>query len=156
MTSLALMLLEDINKGGTDAEHHQFPYIVSLQYLRKHRYGGFILSFIWVVTAGHCCDEKRSPKLICSKFFVVAGLLHQGERHPDVQDPLFSIISAVNPSEAQQFKIKSLVPVLKRFSVFNKFVTAQKLDDEWRAHAMLDFARHGLELHGDNIDAECY
>ncbi|KAF2886348.1 hypothetical protein ILUMI_19826 [Ignelater luminosus] len=74
----------------------------------------------------------------------------------DENDPLFFIISAVNPSEAQQFKIKSLVPVLKRFPVLNKFVTAQKLDDEWRAHAMLDFAQHGLEFHRDNIDAECY
>ncbi|KAF2887387.1 hypothetical protein ILUMI_18786, partial [Ignelater luminosus] len=57
---------------------------------------------------------------------------------------------------AQQFKIKSLLSVLKRFPVLNQFVTAQKLDDEWRAHAMLDFAQHGLELHGDNIDAEYY
>ncbi|KAF2889212.1 hypothetical protein ILUMI_16961 [Ignelater luminosus] len=30
------------------------------------------------------------------------------------------------------------------------------LDDEWRAHAMLDFAQHGLELHRDNIDAGQY
>ena len=48
------------------------------------------------------------------------------------------------------------MPVLKRFPVLYKFVTAQKLDDEWRAHAMLDFHQHGLEVHGDNIDAECY
>lgn len=74
----------------------------------------------------------------------------------DFGDPLFSIISVLNPLEAQHFKIKSLVPVLKRFPVLYKFVTAQKLDDEWRAHAMLDFHQHGLEVHGDNIDAECY
>ncbi|KAF2894885.1 hypothetical protein ILUMI_11289, partial [Ignelater luminosus] len=70
----------------------------------------------------------------------------------DFRDPLFSIISALNSSEAQHFKIKSP----KRFPVVNKFVTTQKLDDEWRAHAMLNFAQHGFKLHGDNIDAECY
>ncbi|CAG4942601.1 unnamed protein product [Parnassius apollo] len=90
----------------------------------------------------------------CQEFYI--ELTSDITKRFDFGDPLFSIISAVNPSEAQQFLIKSLVPVLKRFPVLYKFVTAQKLDDEWRTHALLDFEQHGLEIHGDNINAESY
>ncbi|CAG5006021.1 unnamed protein product [Parnassius apollo] len=88
----------------------------------------------------------------CQEFYI--ELTSDITKRFDFGDPLFSIISAVNPSEAQQFLIKS--PVLKRFPVLYKFVTAQKLDDEWRTHALLDFEQHGLEIHGDNINAESY
>ncbi|CAG5046361.1 unnamed protein product [Parnassius apollo] len=65
----------------------------------------------------------------CQEFYI--KLTSDITKRFDFGDPLFSIISAVNPSEAQQFLIKSLVPVLKRFPVLYKFVTAQKLHDEW-------------------------
>lgn len=67
----------------------------------------------------------------------------------DFRDPLYTIIPIVDPTEAQKCTLKSLAPVLKRFPILEEFVTAQNLDDEWRAHAMLDFTQHGLDAGND-------
>ncbi|CAG9785479.1 unnamed protein product [Diatraea saccharalis] len=71
----------------------------------------------------------------------------------DFSDTLFSFISVVNPSEAQQLKVKSLKPLLQRFPILENVVTSQKLDDEWRAHAMLDYSALGLQ---DDDNPETY
>ncbi|KAF2900029.1 hypothetical protein ILUMI_06157, partial [Ignelater luminosus] len=99
--------------------------------------------------------SSDTTNVMVGKDCSVFALLKKDLPHIALGSFIFYYI-AVNPSEAKQFKIKSVVPVLKRFLVLNKFVTAQKLDDEWRVHAVLDFVQHGLELHRDNIDEECY
>ncbi|GBP78909.1 hypothetical protein EVAR_55948_1 [Eumeta japonica] len=71
----------------------------------------------------------------------------------DFSDRLFSLISIVNPSVAQQFEIKSLGPVLQRFPVLNNFVKVQNVDDEWRAHALLNFSEYDLNV---NDTADIY
>ncbi|GBP93099.1 hypothetical protein EVAR_97004_1 [Eumeta japonica] len=59
---------------------------------------------------------------------------------------LFSLIPIVNPPVAQRFETKSLAPILQRFSVLNYFVIAQKVNDEWRAHALLNFSEYDLNV----------
>ncbi|KAJ8963505.1 hypothetical protein NQ314_005584 [Rhamnusium bicolor] len=73
----------------------------------------------------------------------------------DFSDHLFDLISIVNPSIAQQFEIQSLAQVFQRFPILNNFVTRQKVDDEWRAHAMLNHPQYGLNTN-DYDSAENY
>uniref|UniRef100_A0A1B0GLS4 Peptidase S1 domain-containing protein n=1 Tax=Lutzomyia longipalpis TaxID=7200 RepID=A0A1B0GLS4_LUTLO len=44
--------------GGEEAKPHEFPYMISLQWLdnpeQKHFCGGSILNENWILTAGHC------------------------------------------------------------------------------------------------------
>ncbi|KAF2887669.1 hypothetical protein ILUMI_18504 [Ignelater luminosus] len=47
----------------------------------------------------------------CQKFYI--ELTSDVTKRFDFRDTLFSIISTVNPSEAQQFKIQSLAPVFR-------------------------------------------
>ncbi|KAJ8930181.1 hypothetical protein NQ314_017045, partial [Rhamnusium bicolor] len=58
----------------------------------------------------------------------------------------------LNPSIAQQFEIQSIARVFQRFPILNNFVTRQKVDDEWRAHAMLNHAQYGLNT--NDYDSE--
>ncbi|KAJ8970481.1 hypothetical protein NQ314_001210 [Rhamnusium bicolor] len=73
----------------------------------------------------------------------------------DFSDHLFDLISIVNPSVAQQFEIQSLAQVFQRFPILNNFVIRQKVDDEWRAHAMLNHPQYGLNTN-DYDSAENY
>lgn len=75
--------LEPTIIGGSDAERNQFPYIVSLHFLKRHVCGGSIVSQNWVVTAAHCCDKRLF--MFCKRFTVIAGMLNQKENHPDIQ-----------------------------------------------------------------------
>ncbi|KAJ8929290.1 hypothetical protein NQ314_018045, partial [Rhamnusium bicolor] len=61
----------------------------------------------------------------------------------------------VNPSIPQQFEIQSIAQVFQSFPILNNFVTRQKVDEEWRAHAMLNRSQYGLNTN-DNDSAENY
>ncbi|KAF2879753.1 hypothetical protein ILUMI_26418 [Ignelater luminosus] len=69
--------------GGSNAERHQFPYMVALHNQGRHTCGASVVSPTWVVTAAHCCDKNMG--LNCATTQVVAGQLHQFENHLDVQ-----------------------------------------------------------------------
>lgn len=36
--------------------------------------------------------------------------------------------------------------ILKTFSVLNEFIDPQKLDNEWREHALLDYVTYGIDV----------
>lgn len=88
---------------------------------------------------------------ICQAFYI--ELTSDITKRFNFRDSLFSIISIVIRNEALEFKIKPIVSVLKRCPVLERIVTSQKLDEEWRAHATLDFSLHDLD---GNDDAESY
>uniref|UniRef100_A0A8B9K561 Peptidase S1 domain-containing protein n=1 Tax=Astyanax mexicanus TaxID=7994 RepID=A0A8B9K561_ASTMX len=53
----SLFLLASINVGiinGTEAKPHSRPYLVSVQIEGMHNCGGFLVSDLFVMTAGHC------------------------------------------------------------------------------------------------------
>lgn len=64
-------------------------------------------------------------------------------------DPIFNLIDIMEPKVAQSFETQSLYPILERFPVLKKYVNLQDLDNEWRAHALLDFDSFGLQAYHD-------
>ncbi|GBP74450.1 hypothetical protein EVAR_44514_1 [Eumeta japonica] len=113
----------------------------------------------WRASRGLRCDQccrsvGNSPN--CGKAKLIGECVGRASirgKCGDFNDRLFSLISIVNPSVAQQFEIKSLGPVLQRFPVLNNFVKVQNVDDEWRAHALLNFSEFDLNV---NDTADIY
>ncbi|KAJ8966722.1 hypothetical protein NQ314_003344 [Rhamnusium bicolor] len=67
-------------------------------------------------------------------------------------DSVFSLLEIVDPSTAQLFETRSLCKVLERFPILKEYVNAQDLDNEWKAHALLDFTKHGLQIPFENAE----
>ncbi|CAL1672176.1 unnamed protein product [Lasius platythorax] len=79
----------------------------------------------------------------CQKFYI--ELVTQIKKYFDFKEDIFDIISVVDPVIAQQFEIKSLQPVIKRFPILNDYVNSQSLDNEWQEHGLFDYAIFGLD-----------
>ena len=57
--------------NGQNARPHEFPWMVSLQYLSGfHFCGGAIINKQWVVTAAHCVEQLKTDKfkMVCGKY----------------------------------------------------------------------------------------
>ncbi|XP_072402181.1 uncharacterized protein [Diabrotica undecimpunctata] len=65
-------------------------------------------------------------------------------------DPIYKIISILDPKIAQSFEIKSLQCVTNQFPILKEYVNIQELDNEWRRHALLDFEK--LNLNSDDCE----
>lgn len=51
----------------------------------------------------------------------------------------------MEPRVAQEFSVKSLSRVLSRFPILKSLVEPQKLDTEWKQHALLKFSDYGID-----------
>lgn len=101
--SLAFLDLQPLIFGGKKATPDQFPYLVSVRYMKKGKYehncGGAILSNRYVITAAHC----HKSKIKFNKYRISIGAAKredQGELYP-----------------------------IKRFIVHPKYDAATKLND---------------------------
>lgn len=59
-------------------------------------------------------------------------------------DPIFDIISIVDPREWRNSNIISFLPVVRRFSILKELIDMQKLDNEWRECYLLNPEDLGL------------
>jgi hypothetical protein len=57
---------------GYRANHNQFPFMVSLEYLNKHSCGASIISKKHCLSAAHCYYDRQSPQL----FQIRAGTIY--------------------------------------------------------------------------------
>lgn len=79
----------------------------------------------------------------CLAFYL--ELVSQIKKRFVFDQPIFEIIKVVDPLEAQSFATKSLEHVLKTFPVLNEYIDPQKLDNEWREHALLDYTAFEID-----------
>lgn len=79
----------------------------------------------------------------CLNFYV--ELVTQVKTRFEFSDPLFSLISVIEPKVAQDFTVNTLQPLLNRFPVIKEFVDRQQVDNEWKAHAFLNYKELGLD-----------
>lgn len=70
----------------------------------------------------------------CLNFYI--ELVSQIKTRFDFADPLYDFLQWVDPQEAQKFNVKSLSFVLERFPCLKNDIDAQKLDSEWKLHAL--------------------
>lgn len=68
-------------------------------------------------------------------------------------DPIYELLSVIEPKQAQSFQNKSLKPIIDRFPILSEYIEMQELDNEWRQHALLDHKKLNLE---EILDAEDY
>lgn len=80
----------------------------------------------------------------CLNFYM--KLISEIKKRFTFDDSVFSLLEILDPLRAQSFETKSLSKVLERFPILREYVDTQELDNEWKAHALLNFAEHGLEL----------
>jgi len=55
--------------GGTEAEPHSWPWMVSLQYEGNHFCGGSLINSQWVVSAAHCAGPGSVVFCLSSRLF---------------------------------------------------------------------------------------
>lgn len=79
----------------------------------------------------------------CQSFYI--ELASDIVKRFDFSDELFNMIDIVDPKFAQSFEVKSLSHILQRFPMLSQHVDIQKLDSEWRRHALLNFSSLGLD-----------
>ncbi|XP_063635156.1 uncharacterized protein LOC134805887 [Cydia splendana] len=87
----------------------------------------------------------------CLAFYI--EVIHQIKQRFDFTDPVFNIVSILDPREAQSFRVKDLTDVLNRYPVLKDVINEQELHTEWRRHALLDHRELDLL---PNLDAEDY
>lgn len=94
-------------------------------------------------------DEQLNMYTNFRNFYI--EVISQIKKRFNFDDELFTILEIVDPKNAQLFSTKSLAHFKKRFPFVQ--LDDQKLDDEWRQHAFLDFKKHNL---CENLDVETY
>lgn len=87
----------------------------------------------------------------CKSFYI--EIVTEIEKRFSFNDPIFDVIMIVDPKVAQEYKIKSFLPVFKRFAFLKDIINQQELDKEWRQHALLDYNLYNLDC---NSTAEVY
>jgi hypothetical protein len=87
--------------------------------------------------------EIEKIKKTCLKFYI--EVVTQIKARFDFSDPMFEFISIVDPPIAQAFATQELSHVVKRFPYLSDIIDKQKLDTEWREHALLDHHDLGLD-----------
>ncbi|KAK9880365.1 hypothetical protein WA026_010250 [Henosepilachna vigintioctopunctata] len=89
---------------------------------------------------------------LCKEKFYVQ-LVTEIKKRFIFSDPIFDIVSIVDPKVAQEYKVKSLTHILSRFPFLKTHVYSQELDNEWRQHALLDYTTHNIDV---NSPADVY
>ncbi|KAK9892453.1 hypothetical protein WA026_019905 [Henosepilachna vigintioctopunctata] len=87
----------------------------------------------------------------CKKIYV--QLVTEIKKRFIFSDPIFDIVSIVDPKVAQEYRVKSLTHILSRFPFLRTHVYSQELDNEWRQHALLDYTTHNIDV---NNPADVY
>lgn len=98
-------------------------------------------------------DKNSSDTFLTSCLSFYITLVSEIKKRFTFEDNLFDLIDVLDPHVAQNFEVKSLVPIIKRFSFLQQYVTPQTLDNEWRNHALLDHKNLGLN---PNLPADEY
>ncbi|XP_045132695.1 trypsin-1-like isoform X4 [Portunus trituberculatus] len=75
--------------GGTEAEKHEFPWVVEIQFYHtklekyKHKCGASVIDEWWVMTAAHCVDNDASFKIVAGEHILSA--VEDEEQHRKVE-----------------------------------------------------------------------
>jgi len=87
-------------------------------------------------------NDKELFLINCMNFYIEA--VTQIKKKFDFSDPVFECLEILEPKTAQSFKIKSLNKIINRFPCLKNVVDIQKVDAEWKTHALLNFEEKGL------------
>ncbi|XP_046689130.1 uncharacterized protein LOC124375050, partial [Homalodisca vitripennis] len=90
-------------------------------------------------------EKKDIEVFLKSILSFYVELVTQIKSRFDFSDEVFDVLSVLEPKSAQTFKVRSLAHVINRFPVLKKVVDVQKLDNQWKSHALLDFKEHKLD-----------
>lgn len=96
-------------------------------------------------------SEIDKIRKACLQFYI--EVVTQLKARFQFTDPIFQFINIVDPCYAQGYEVKDLGVVLKRFPYLSLIIDYQKLDIEWKKHALLDHESLGLD---NKLPAEQY
>lgn len=120
-----------------DIEYSNSNYFLSLDKI-----------YLGVAAQTSTVESKDDPAKIfnvrtnCLSFYI--ELIKQTKAKFNFDDNIFKIIRIIDPKEAQSFNQKDLTEVLNKFPSLNNFIDSNKLQKEWRSHALLEHNKLGL------------
>lgn len=88
----------------------------------------------------------------CLEFYI--ELTSNLKQRFEFEDPLYDLLTIIDPVKAQSFETKSLKGILNRFPVLN--VNVQDLDNEWRQHALLEHDKLCLSKNAEEYWPEIF
>ncbi|XP_059621721.1 trypsin-1-like [Phlebotomus argentipes] len=114
--------------GGKEATPHEFPYMVSLQWMdnpnTKHFCGGLLLSEKWVLTAGHCVNAfSKNTEVVAG-----AHSIKKPDSYEQRRTPLKTFVHENYGGDVGPHDL-GLVEVSEPFE-FNEYVTKVNLPTE--------------------------
>lgn len=125
------------NTAALDIEYSNSNYFLSLDKI-----------YLGVAAQTSIVESKDDPDKIfnvrtnCLSFYI--ELIKQIKAKFNFDDNIFKIIRIIDPKEAQSFNQKDLTEVLNKFPSLNNFIDSNKLQKEWRNHALLEHNKLGL------------